>query len=79
MSDVEFLRVAEGVVGMEVLDEALHRLSERLGQDGDNAADIMELELAHDGELEDMADEHHREICRLESRIADLEYQVEHA
>ena len=68
MSDAEFLRVAEGVIGLEVLEEALHRLADK----GSSHSDLIE-------ELEEETDRLRGEVYRLETVIEDLEQDLEHA
>jgi hypothetical protein len=68
MSDAEFLRVAQGVIGLEVLEEALHRLSFKSTEYMDR---IDELE--QDNELLGA------EVYRLESVIDEMEASSEYA
>lgn len=71
MSDEEFVRFADGMVGWDLYKEALFRL-ERLLQD---AVEVSELEESHDREVGDL----NAQIGILETRIEELESAREYS
>jgi hypothetical protein len=71
MSDEEFVRFADGMVGWDLYKEALVRLERRL----QDAVEVSELEKSYEREIDDLNDE----IGILESRIDELVAEREYS
>jgi hypothetical protein len=75
MSDEEFVRFADGMVGWDLYKEALLRLGRRLDDEKNFEEERKEDDFEHSCEIRDLNDQ----IGRLESRIDELESAREYS
>lgn len=75
MTDQEFLNVARGIVGVEVLDEALRRLESCMDDEAEWDEEREELVRMHEAEVFDL----NEEIYRLKNHITSLGQASEYA
>jgi len=75
MSDEEFVRFAECMVGDDIQDEALRRLNLLLDEQKKHEQEIEDLEFEHESEI----GWYENQLAKLEERIDGLESDLEHA
>ena len=75
MSDEEFVRFADGMVGDDIQAEAIRRLNLLLDEQKKHEQEIEDLEFEHESEI----DYYECHISGLEARIESLECDLEHS
>ena len=75
MSDEEFVRFADGMVGGDIQAEAVRRMTALLDEQKKHEQEIEDLEFEHESEI----GWYESRISGLEVRIDGLESEIEHA